>query len=833
MKSKKFILFCILSYFPFWLYAQNILIKGHTFSADSSANCCVSLFLKDTPYKTRANDEGYFQLMVPLEVFEKSSKMLFLAKIGYTGIEKNLAHLTAEERENLQIYLEEEVFVIDEVKITQAHNLADQFIKEAIANRKKHLNENKPYQAKAYLKGVQKIKTLPEKVLGFKTDAIAKELMLDTNRSGIVYLSESESHIWVDPPKNFKEEVVKSRISGNNRSFSFNRASDLQLNFYENSSHIIADLAPRPFISPISDYAFQYYNFEYLGFSEEGGLTVNKILVKPKRKGEPVYQGVIYLIEGEGRIWAIDVKTDSSLKLQFVNYLQIQQQYFKSSDQVWYAEGAELSFELEFLGIQIEGNYLAVFSDFEILKDLGKLNFNERLKIQSSALLNDSAYWKSFRPIPLSEEEKRDYEVKDSVRVIRDSPEYLDSLDRVFNRFKIGSFFMSGYSHRNRAAHSNWRVDGIFNQVNFNLVEGVLINYGLQYQKILDSLSNQQLRVSGKIRYGFHQKKINPSVALFYNKPGSWSLSLSGGKDMQDFNNRSAYPEWINSVYILAGGRNYFKLYERTFVNTEIALKLPLNSTFKIEASWNKKSFLENKLEYSFLSRQHRRFTSNLPSLIPQENDNLRNHENAGIGFSFHTDFSTDYQNLPSGKRYLKSKFPIVGLYGKSSWSSVNGEFSPILYGGIEVQKEKISLDRWGSFSYFLTFSKFIQKPIYITDFAHIESSNYLFGTMKNSSYLLLDRYSFASNSHQAEAHFLYNFGAIITSKLPVIRNLNLQELVNLHYLSNEKIDHYLELNLGVTAWGFQLLYAKPILIKENKFDLPISKHALRLGVNF
>ena len=57
---------------------------------------------------------------------------------------------------------------------------------------------------------------------------------LDSNRQGIVYLSESEAKLYYQKPDQKKEEMISSKVSGNDNGFSFNRASLMDFDFYEN-----------------------------------------------------------------------------------------------------------------------------------------------------------------------------------------------------------------------------------------------------------------------------------------------------------------------------------------------------------------------------------------------------------------------------------------------------------------------------------------------------------------------------------------------------------------------------------------------------------------------
>src|SRR3546814_12694473 len=98
--------------------------------------------------------------------------------------------------------------------------------------------ESAPYTANVYIKGVQRLLQAPKEFIGVDIDQIGREIGLDSNRTGIVYLSESESHITVGPPDDFRAEMISSKFSGNARACSFNLAAALKLTFYDNNQTI-------------------------------------------------------------------------------------------------------------------------------------------------------------------------------------------------------------------------------------------------------------------------------------------------------------------------------------------------------------------------------------------------------------------------------------------------------------------------------------------------------------------------------------------------------------------------------------------------------------------
>ena len=67
-----------------------------------------------------------------------------------------------------------------------------------------------------------KVKDLPKKILGQKVD-LGDDMAsnLDSTGTGILYLSETVSKITFEKPNKLKEKIIASRISGNNKGYSY------------------------------------------------------------------------------------------------------------------------------------------------------------------------------------------------------------------------------------------------------------------------------------------------------------------------------------------------------------------------------------------------------------------------------------------------------------------------------------------------------------------------------------------------------------------------------------------------------------------------------------
>src|SRR5258708_37574364 len=107
-------------------------------------------------------------------------------------------------------------------------------------------------------------------------------------------------------PDQVHEEMISSKVSGSNRAFSFNRATDIKVNFYENYQSW-GEISLRPLISPIADNALIYYKYKLIGETVENGKTVNKIQVIPRREHDPCFEGYVYIQDDSWRLVDLDL----------------------------------------------------------------------------------------------------------------------------------------------------------------------------------------------------------------------------------------------------------------------------------------------------------------------------------------------------------------------------------------------------------------------------------------------------------------------------------------------------------------------------------------------
>ena len=781
--------------------AQTYQLTGRVADEKGNPVPFASIYKKEANIGTAANSEGVFQLRLPA-----GGHTLLVRAVGYKQTE---TQVQVDQDRQLTVILQAETYVLDEVVIGNGEDPAYAIIRQAIRQRRKHLNEAEPYTAKVYIKGVQRLLQAPKKFLGIDVDQIGREIGLDSNRTGIVYLSESESRITVRPPDEFREEMISSTFSGNNRAFSFNRAADLKLNFYENHQPIFEGLSPRPFVSPIADNALGYYRYRLLGTTEENGLTIHKIEVNPRRRAEPLYRGDIYIVEGTWRIYGVNLQLTKESSINILDTLDIRQEFIPLESGQWHPSGIRFDFVGGLLGFRIGGYFAAVYSEYATKPEIKRGLFNEVLRIAEGVNQRDSAYWAEHRPLLLTEEERLDYIRKDSLQRRRESKEYLDSLDRVSNRFKPMGLLTTGYTYRNRTRRSSLHIDGLATSLLFNSVEGLALNYGMRYTKRVDTVRNRDFTVYGNARYGFANQRFNGYLGTAFPW-GKSVFNIYGGSAVQDLNNRGSLPPLFNTISTAFFGRNYLKLYERAFGGVEWRYTLPANVIATAAATWENRRWLSNSTDYTFWERNKRYLTSNNPFIPGEDIPLFDEHQAFKISLGLSYDFGTKYETYPHRRVYLPSKWPTLSVnYTKGIprvWSS-DVDYDVLM---ARLHKTDIPLGLYGKVAFDIRAGTFLNdKQLYYVDYRHFNGTQTLISDQQLSTFLLLDYYRYSTVGDFVEAHGEYNLSTILTSKVPLLRKLKLQEIIGLHYLSTGGVTHYGEVHFGLQWQNLRVIYAR------------------------
>ncbi|WP_072008641.1 DUF5686 and carboxypeptidase regulatory-like domain-containing protein [Hymenobacter sp. IS2118] len=838
----------LLVWLPFVGFAG--VIKGTVSGANQQGLAFANVAVRGSATSTGSNEQGEFQLRLPAGQYE-----LVFQYVGYRPLIQPVRVQGGDTAVTVNVTLQPESYNLGEVLVKSTdRDPAYAIIQQAQQWRAYHRREVAAYRARVYIKSLGRINDTPEKIMGlFKLGPDIKK--------GIFYLSESLSDISFAQPNVVKERMISSRVSGDSRGISFNRASAARnLGFYENL--IKPGFSERGFVSPIASNAMLFYKYELVGSTPQGGVTVHKIRVTPRRRTDPVFSGFIYIVDESWRIHSVDLNLDKDAQIDYVDVLHIAQQYAPApgNPNVWLIQSQQIRADLSGMGFKGSGYITAVLSNYanvvatyptppvartappvvaegkdeaplgqetaaQIRKrkpDLRGLSAQVRKQVKKTerdSLKNDpfaqmprgqvqlvekgvnerdSAYWDQVRPVPLTAEEKKDYAVKDSTEVIRASRPYQDSLDRKRNEFEPINLILGGYTYQNSFKKQSVTVLPLSRILQYNTVEGGVLNAQAVFRQRTDD--RRYFTITPTLRYGFSSKELNPSLEA------SWQLhpakakriALTAGRTIENFDRNSQLTPAINSVYTLLANRNYAKLYRRDGAELSYFTE-PVNGlNLSVSASYFDRRELFNTTTELLRDVPGRAFTPNLPVSEELANPGFGRSQVLTLGLSLDFKPGQRYISRPDGKFNLGSKWPTFTVQGRTAVAGALG--ADVRYTLLQAGvRDNFSLGLLGTSSYRVNVGSFVgrQRGVQFMDYRHFSGNQTILAGSFNN-FQLLDYYRFSTNNSYVEGHYDHHFNGFFLNNIPLLRKLKWQEVATVNYLTTAQAGHYLELGVGI-----------------------------------
>ncbi len=786
-----------LLFFFFSIIAQAQIVGKITDTNDEPL-AFVNIYLEGSYVGTTSNDDGNYELTIN----ETGDYTIVYQFLGFKTVTKKVT--ISSFPYILNVSLAEESVSLDEVVINTSEDPAYRIIRETIAKRKINLDKISEYKADFYSRGLWRVEDLPEKILGQEVGDLDGQL--DSTRTGIIYLSETISEIAFKKPDNFKEKIIASKVSGNDNGFSFNSAQDADFSFYENTTDINAAI-----VSPIGANALSYYDYKLDGVFYEGSKLINKIKVTPKRPKDRVWEGIVYIVEDAWQLYGVELTTTgAAIQVPMVTQLLFKQSFkYDPDNDFWVKRSQTIDFGFSFLGFKGDGTFIAVYSNYDFKPEFEKKSFtNEVLTFEAEANKKDSLFWKGTRPVPLTDEELNDYIKKDSIQTLRKSETYLDSIDRVNNKFKILDP-ITGYSYKN--SYDKWQLSytGPFPKINFNTVQGWNGGAGLSYFSWKDDNRTNWFSANLNANYGIAEDKLRfvGSVTRNFNRTNRLRLGLYGGSRVQQFNGAQPISELVNSVSSLFFERNYMKVYDLSFAGATYSQELFNGLRLFTNFSYQERKPLFNTTDYVTIPNDDVDYTSNNP-LDDQDFDTagILKHSIFKSTVTANITFGQKYMTYPDGKYNVGSeKYPTLSVTFENG---LGGSIDGYDYSQVSARLfQRVTTGNKGEFVYNLKGGTFFNgDDISFVDYQHFNGNQTRIGTSGSYTnvFNLLPYYKLSTNQHYFEGHFEHDFKGWILGKIPGINRLNFNLVAGAHILSIDGTKPYQELSVGIDnlGWG-------------------------------
>lgn len=295
-----------------------------------------SVYISSASKGVMTNAEGEYRIELPCGEHK--------AKIQSLAYETLFITL---EKEQI-IFLSVQSNIMAEVTVSaKAEDPAYYIMRKAIILSEYYKKQIAKYECDIYLKELSVIDKTPDILKLFATKENIEEIK--TGSMSEVYLNYS-----FERPNIINEHIISRKTSYADTAT--RSSSYLNLNFYTFGGNDI--------ISPLSKNAFQVYRFHLEESYKEGNITVRKIKLIPKRAGNDLMSGYLYINEGLWNINRVDVQFKQNMI--DVSYKQL---YTEVQLLTWFPISHEITVKASILGFEGYYKYLASISDVSVEND--------------------------------------------------------------------------------------------------------------------------------------------------------------------------------------------------------------------------------------------------------------------------------------------------------------------------------------------------------------------------------------------------------------------------------------------------------------------------------
>lgn len=777
---KAFYILFIFTLFTLQSTAQNL--KGRVTDNTGEALYGSTVYIKETNQGLVCNEEGYYQATLKTGSYTLEYKYL-----GFKPTSKKI-QISSNEVTTVNVSLEENPFTLGEVTVSSQEDPAYPIMRKAIEKAPLYAGAVKEYKADVYikvnaelLKVSSLINTLAKREEGVKLSDLTNQ----------IFVQESFNEIQFTAPDKYKQTV-----NAFSSSIPDNMNSEDAMGIL-NSSLYAPKVGSR--VSPLSPKAFSYYRFRYEGFTEENGITINKIKIERKVKDPILFEGYIYIADDTWHIYSAELNSYPHGAKQSYT-ITFQQLGTDAYLPITYS----MAIEFSLFGLEATTSYFAslTYTDIKvnekIVKELEEKKKSKKRQFEiaqrdslytttadSLASKRDSVYWSKIRAIPLDKREVTSFIKKDSIQF------HLDSVRKEHHNPKFSfTDIISGGQIGRDSSKVVFKYEGLILGVHdYNFVDGLSLGQRFKLESKLSK--HRKLEVSPYLYYALSRKRLlgGIDINLSYAPMQLGKFNISGGSISEDFN-----PDGIlrfnNFTSSLLRGKNYSFFYQKDFINIinsiDIANGLRLTTGFEIA----RRSGLSNNTDYTWGRKSNIR-----PNIL--SNDRFdRTVYSIGIDYTPYA-----YYTIRNGvKRYVKYTSPtFYTRYSEafSGWQTNNSKYRKILAG----LQQKIKLSEFSNIDYLAEGGTFVgsRDKIHFADFQHFNTSDVVVNFKSPfRSFMLLDNYIASTNRHWIRTNINYNSNYILLKRLPFLQGKIFTESLHMKNLYTPDMKLYTEMGYSI-----------------------------------
>lgn len=573
-----------------------------------------------------------------------------------------------------------------------------------------------------------------------------------------IFINESVYDVYGNNKTNrVREDIIANRNSGfsaNQNIISFIKDLYVDYNIYDSYIKIF----DKSFTSPISRAGVSTYNYVLTDSAYIESKWCYNIVYYPRRKNELTFKGDFWVNDTTFAVKEINMKATRSANINWVKDIYIEQEYDVLSDSVFLLKKdymmSNFSFNKKDKAKGVYGKRTTMYKNYKFdAKKENKFYATEIDIYDDKIYTQNDGFWDSNRQEILSKNEKGIYKMLDTLKTV---PKFK-------RMYSLVSILGSGYIEFN-----NFDFGPIFSTFGMNDVEGVRLRVGGRTY----FGQNDKWRLQTYLAYGFKDEQFK------YGVSGKWMFNpknrfIIGGGNRRDVEQIAVSLTTTNDVLgrsfassaVFASGDNS-KLTSINLSTAYLSMEPRKNLLFRLGASYRTlKSASPSTFNFDYYTDAS--LSTTRSEIVQSEID-------------FSVKYTPQKKTIGNGveRTNVNAEYPtFYASYSKGLKGVINSDFDyqklqlyynqPFQIGGVGRMTTTFEIGK-----------TFGEVPLGLLN---VVPGNQSYFTIANT-YALLDYYEFVTDSY-ASLHVEHNFNGRLLSRIPLLRKLNLREIVGVKAL--------------------------------------------------
>lgn len=754
------ILFITLFLFNVSLFAQTK-VSGVVEDVSKNPVPFANVFFKGSQKGTISDENGRFYLESP-ETYEA-------LVISFMGFQNKEITLTKRTMYDLLVVLEEDTAALEEVviftgKTSKKDNPALDILREIWKNRRENgVKKFKQYRYDKYEKLEFDINTIDSALMQsrvFKGMEFIWDHMDTSHVTGKPYLpifiNESLSEVYGDNIVGKEKEILQgnknSGFENNQVLIDFVKDIYTEYDVYDNYLKFF----DKAFTSPLSRTGIDVYNYILRDSAFIDNKWCYNIVYYPRRKNELTFKGDFWVNDTTFAIKEINLKASKNANLNWVRDVYIEQEYEVLNDSVFLITRdyfmSDFSFMKKEAAQGIYGKRTTLYDNyvFDIEKD--KSFYSERRDPYQYEVFNRSdEFWEEKRMERLSKDERGIYSMLDT----------LQNLPKFKSYYNLATTLASGYYEID-----NLDIGPIYSIFGYNDAEGMRLRIGGR----TFFNQNDPWRVEGFGAYGFKDQKFKYGLSAKWlvDRRSRFIVFAGNRHDVEQMGasltqSDDVLGRNIASSFVLSKGRND-RLSRIDLTTFGFDIEPWHNFIFRVSNSYKTLESATDTFKIDYKVMEDGVFTDEIRDDLKQAEIELAviytpGRKTSGYGVEQLVVNEGDYPIFYASYGYgIKGPFDSDFDYTKLQF----------------LYSQYWNIGGLGRMRTDLEFGKTIGTvPLSLLDAI---PGNQTYFSIDNT-FSLLDYYEFVSDTYMS-LHVQHDLGGRIFSRVPLVRRLNLRELI-------------------------------------------------------